>query len=92
MIQNIYMTYIQWGCSCSADRIVPNAGIVPVKSLATTGIRCRTLKPVSVHIPNSAGVRYNAGIIIGWHIPALQRATAWSNEIMGCLLTVIKLS
>ena len=47
---------------------VPIAGIVPVRSLGTTGIRI--LVPESfATIPNSAGVQYNAGVI-GLHLPA----------------------
>ena len=46
---------------------MPVAGTVPVKSIGTIELEMCTK-------PNSTGVRERAGIV-GWHIPALQKAT-----------------
>ena len=52
---------------CTFNTNTAYCGLVPVKSLGTTGTR-HTSTGIGT-IPNDAGVLYIAGIV-GWHIPA----------------------
>ena len=57
---------MQWRSLYIAGCMVTFANMVPVESLDITEI---TLHQCMGVIPNSAGVRFTAGIVV-WHIPA----------------------